>query len=629
MPHSRSTTGGGEARARDLGLLAELIQELREIRADMLSLEERGMRGFTAIHPSYDISARNLLHYVALRKRDLRALQSQLMRLGLSSLGRCEAHSLASIEAVLEILYRLEGLGEVPSTPRSRVGIGEGERLLERHTESLLGPPRSERRVRIMVTMPDEAAHEPERVRRWIEQGMDAARINCAHGNSTSWEQTIAHVRHAARSTGRGCRIFMDLAGPKLRTGPVESGPEVLKLKPERDGLGRVLRPSTAWLTGVAAPAPAPSGCATVVPVDDAWLASLSAGEVLEFRDARGATRRLRVRESKPGGARVEGDSTCYIVPGLLLGRAGSPAKAPGRVGSLPAREGVIRLVPGDLLVLTRSLEPGRAALFDGQGRRLAAARIGCTLPAIFPHVRSGERIWFDDGRIGCRVRVNSGEELELEVVSAHPDGSKLRADKGINLPDTELQLPALTPKDLEDLPFVAEHADAVALSFVHSPGDVLELEERLAALGHAELGIVLKIETRRAFERLPELLLASMQSPCDGVMIARGDLAVECGFERLAEVQEEILWLCEAAHVPVIWATQVLETLAREGRPSRAEITDAAMSERAECVMLNKGPHIDQAVAALDDILRRMQGHQRKKSALLRPLELAQRSAL
>jgi pyruvate kinase len=114
------------------------------------------------------------------------------------------------------------------------------------------------------------------------------------------------------------------------------------------------------------------------------------------------------------------------------------------------------------------------------------------------------------------------------------------------------------------------------------------------------------------------------MQSPRDGVMIARGDLAVECGFERLAEIQEEILWICEAAHIPVIWATQVLETLAKTGRPSRAEITDAAMGERAECVMLNKGPHIDRAVAVLDDILRRMEGHQRKKSARLRALRLA-----
>jgi pyruvate kinase len=106
------------------------------------------------------------------------------------------------------------------------------------------------------------------------------------------------------------------------------------------------------------------------------------------------------------------------------------------------------------------------------------------------------------------------------------------------------------------------------------------------------------------------------------GVMIARGDLAVECGFERLAELQEEMLWVCEAAHMPVVWATQVLENLAKTGRPSRAEITDAAMGVRADCVMLNKGPHILEAMHMLDDILRRMQDHQSKKRSLLRALK-------
>ena len=90
------------------------------------------------------------------------------------------------------------------------------------------------------------------------------------------------------------------------------------------------------------------------------------------------------------------------------------------------------------------------------------------------------------------------------------------------------------------------------------------------------------------------------------------------------AVLQEEILWICEAAYVPVIWATQVLECLAKEGLPSRAEITDAAMGDRAECVMLNKGPHILRAVQSLDDILRRMDAHQSKKRSMLRGLRLA-----
>jgi pyruvate kinase len=164
----------------------------------------------------------------------------------------------------------------------------------------------------------------------------------------------------------------------------------------------------------------------------------------------------------------------------------------------------------------------------------------------------------------------------------------------------------------------VVELADFVEMSFVRDSSDVTGLLEELDRLGGAALGVVLKIETRQAFENLPELLLTLMRHPRVGVMIARGDLAVECGYERLAELQEEILWLCEAAHLPVIWATQVLEQLAKTGNPSRAEISDAAMSERAECVMLNKGPHINDAVAVLDNIVRRMADHHYKKTALM-----------
>ena len=103
--------------------------------------------------------------------------------------------------------------------------------------------------------------------------------------------------------------------------------------------------------------------------------------------------------------------------------------------------------------------------------------------------------------------------------------------------------------------------------------------------------------------------------------MTARGDLAVDTGFEQMAEVQEEILWLCQAVHVPIVWATQVLESLAKNGIPSRAEIADAAQGQRTECVMLNKGPFVVDAIEALDDILVRMEGHTRKKSDMLRRL--------
>jgi pyruvate kinase len=246
---------------------------------------------------------------------------------------------------------------------------------------------------------------------------------------------------------------------------------------------------------------------------------------------------------------------------------------------------------------------------------------IACTLPQIFAQVQLGERIWFDDGRIGGVIVRVARHWLEVEITHARDDGEKLRGDKGINLPDTQLDLPALTAKDIKDLAVVARLADIVGLSFVQRASDVQALRTQLKVLGVPEMGVMLKIETRRSFEHLAELLFAVMAGPAAGVMIARGDLAVECGYERLAELQEEILWAAEAAHMPVIWATQVLDTQAKTGLPTRAEITDAAMGERAECVMLNKGPHILEAMFTLNDILQRMQAHQDKKHPLLREL--------
>lgn len=228
----------------------------------------------------------------------------------------------------------------------------------------------------------------------------------------------------------------------------------------------------------------------------------------------------------------------------------------------------------------------------------------------------------FDDGKIAGTIREVTGSEIVVDITRAGVGGEKLRAEKGINFPDTTLRIPALTADDRTNLPFVAGHADIVDLSFVRSPEDVADLIEELERLGAPpQVGIVLKIETRSGFEQLPQILWEAQRWWQVGVMIARGDLAVEVGFDRLAEVQEEILWICEAARVPVIWATEVLDSLARTGVPSRAEVTDAAMARRAEAVMLNKGPYIVDTIDSLERILERMGGHVSKKRALLRPL--------
>jgi pyruvate kinase len=611
-----------------LDSIEDALRELTAIRAEMIAEPVMSKTRLSRVHPNNQASARNLLHYLALRRHDLRPLQLRLAEMGLSSLGRTESHVLATIDAVLEVLHRLaQRSWQSPSTSAAVLDFSSGCRLLTEHTEALLGPAPPQRMVRIMVTMPSEAADDYLLVHNLLQQGMDCMRINCAHDNAAAWVRMIEHMKRAEQKLGRSCRIVMDLAGPKLRTGPLKPGPAVVRIHPCRDIFGRVTAPARVWLTSTTSPHSSPSTAEACLPVTATWLACLRVGERVTLTDARDAKRTFIVVDVTEHGCWAEATETTYVVPGTVLRHRPETTDRDDRksvVGELPPGENIICLHEGDLLILQRDLKPGRPATHDSVGQVLSPASIGCTIPDVFDDVRSGESIWFDDGKIGGVIEKVEPTQVLVKITHARVRGEKLRSDKGINLPESDLRLAALTSKDLEDLSFIAQHADVVELSFANSAQDVELLQQHLAHLGGRQPAIVLKIETRRGFENLPEMLLTAMRAPCCGVMIARGDLAVECGFERLAEVQEEILWISEAAHVPVIWATQVLETLAKSGMPSRAEITDAAMGQRAECVMLNKGLHMLSAVRVLDDILRRMQAHKAKKRTLLRGLQLA-----
>lgn len=477
---------------------------------------------------------------------------------------------------------------------------------------------------RIMVTMPASAAEDYTLVYELMKQGMDCMRINCAHDNEAIWQGIIDNMRRAELALGQSCKIVMDLGGPKLRTGPIEPDVAVFRVRPRRDAYGKLTAPARIWFTRQSDPCPAPSSADICLPMPDDWLQQLHAGARIRLTDARDVRRNWRVVDVSPAGCWAEADATAYLIPGsqLTFAAANGHRFVNAQIHSLPLRE--IPLHIGDLLTLTRNDDPGRPATRDSTGQLLTPASIGCSLPPALEKVRAGETIWFDDGKIGGTVENVDTHQVQIRISWARLHGEKLKADKGINLPDTELDLSALTDKDLRDLAFVMKHADVVELSFANSAADVKSLIDHLVQNATRSPGIVLKIETRRGFQNLPDMLLAAMRWPSCGVMIARGDLAVECGFERLAEVQEEILWVCESAHVPVIWATQVLETLARNGKPTRAEISNAAMGHRAEYVMLNKGPHILTAVRVFDDILQRMQTHQSKKQPMLRELRLA-----
>jgi pyruvate kinase len=626
------------------GLIDGCIDELEWLRTCMCDAAGTAGKVIEDVHPRHRLSARNLVHYRELRQHDIRDLQRRLARLGISSLSHAEQDVLGSVDAVLAVLRRLRG--EQVDLP---VVGSQGSDTLHGHALDLLGPPPSSRRTRIMVTLPTEAATDPALVEEMIAAGMDLARVNCAHDSPETWRAMVATVRGARP----GVVVAMDLAGPKVRTVDVSAGVDVVKVKPERDRFGRVTAASRVRVSSVH-----PAGRSSSAEVEDAvpsvsgagrstmtspvalpevqvetqgWIRRRRVGEVVMVRDARDELRAAVVVDVDTGlspcaapSCILELDRTVYLTAGVRLSTDTSDDCT---VVSVSPVDRYVVVHHGDRVTVYPAGSPAPT--------QVHGHLVSCTVEAVVRDGRVGDRVLFDDGKIAGTVESRCEEPPSLVVLidRARAGGSKLRPGKGINLPDTDLGVAALTAQDLCNLQHVVELADAVSVSFLRDADDVVVLHEALdaalAAAGREDIGVVLKIETRAAFENLPVMLLTALRRPRVGVMIARGDLAVEVGFERLAEVQEEILWLCEAAHVPVIWATQVLESMAKTGQPSRGDVTDAARSHRAECVMLNKGPHMVSTIASLASIIERMHGHQHKKHHLLRRLEAWQAEAI
>lgn len=606
-----------------------IIARLQPIRLEALKAEEHFREQLDYVYSGNLQSARNLVHYLSLRRHDIRELQEDLGRLALSSLGRLESHVMATLDALSALLYKIAAKDwHGRAIEETFAEYNSGSALLEKHTVESLGMAPSNRNVRIMVTMPTEAAKDPTLVRNFLDHGMNIMRINCAHDSAEEWLCMVENLRAAQKETGKPCKIAFDLGGPKLRTGPVSPAPGIIRWKPVRNELGQVTTSAyIAFCTGNYS-----SEDETIaIPVKGSIVRHAQAGDTVELTDTRGRSRTLLVVDVDETSCVCTNDRTGYVIQGTKLRLLrGKELLYEDEVGTLPEVEHALSLSIGDDLLLTPVDVPGKPAEYEEGEVDYRPAQIGCSLSAVFSDAKPAERIFFDDGKIGGVIRAvhKDGVEprLEVKITQAANGTVKLRAEKGINLPDTKLSISALTSKDREDLEFATKYGDLVSLSFVRRPEDVAELIRELDRLG-AQTGIILKIENRPAVEALAQILLTAMGRPITAVMVARGDLGVEIGFERMAEIQEQILWICEAAHVPVIWATQVLESLVKRGLPSRAEVTDAAMSGRAECVMLNKGRHILLALDFLCDVLGRMEGHQTKKSALMRKLSVAERA--
>jgi len=259
------------------------------------------------------------------------------------------------------------------------------------------------------------------------------------------------------------------------------------------------------------------------------------------------------------------------------------------RIGALAAP---MPLHAGDTLTLARGE-------FVGGADR----RVSCNFEALFTSVGEGDRLLLDDGRIELAVIGTSPGALETRVIV----GGVLDSHKGINVPGAVIQTSALTPRDAGDLAAgIAMGVDLVAVSFVQAAEDLVAVRAAAAAAGAPDLPLIAKIEKPRAVDRLDEIL-----DVADGVMVARGDLGIEMPLEQLPTVQKKIILAARGRGVPVIVATQVLESMRSAPRPTRAEVTDAAQAvdEGADAIMLAGETAIGQypvrAVQMLDAIIR------------------------
>lgn len=591
----------------------DLISRLEVIVNHIHQRESLFLEQIKAVDPYYRESAVNLVHYDAFRQKDLRGIQKKLRNLALSRLANSGSHLEASLLNTIFILKHL--IGESPEPRRrDRLSIKKGKKLLRSRTKHLLGKSSAKRRVQIMVTQPSEAALNYDMVYDMVEAGMDCARINCAHDDEEIWMQIITNVKRASKELNKKVKIAMDLAGPKIRTGAMTPGPPIRKFSPVRDEAGRIEKPAEIRFVQELSEIDNQDE----IVVDSPWWKQLKAGDELELIDTREKKRRLKVISVSEEAALVHTYETSYIGTGTEIIPIDSSIGSV-MVGNLPLMEQAIILHEGDSIYITKDPTDGRPAEVDEDGNLLRYPHISCQIPELIDHVKPGETILFDDGKIAGEITECTSEYFVARITRAKENGSKLKAEKGMNFPDSKLNISGLSDKDREDLKFVARHADIVNFSFVNSVADVRELFQELHRLeAFDRVSIILKIETQAAYLNLKDILLEAMKSRFIGVMIARGDLAVEIGWNRIGRVQSEILALCESAHIPVVWATQVLENMAKKGLPSRSEITDATTSLRAECVMLNKGAYILDAIRLLNTILIDMERFHEKNEHML-----------
>jgi pyruvate kinase len=295
--------------------IVELLEQLEQIENEAKALEKKYEKRLKKIHPENQKSALNLIHYLALRNQDIRDLQNTLGQLGISRLGRAESHVLASITAIKILLNKILKKEQIENE-KPPVSFKKGKKIIRKNTSALLGKKLKGSKVRIMVTLPGDAADDNKFIKKLVTSGMNSARINCAHDGTEVWKRMIEKIHKAKTQTGRNVKICMDLGGPKLRTGIMRPGPKVVHLQPERDLLGKVTSPSLVWL---APEETEPEEDDLIIPVSIEWLKSIKKDSVVKFTDSRNKNCKLKIDKKRGKGWMAKCYDSAYITTGTVF----------------------------------------------------------------------------------------------------------------------------------------------------------------------------------------------------------------------------------------------------------------------------------------------------------------------
>ena len=463
------------------GIESHFLVELYE---KLLDLKEKMVLGIDASEENS--SLRNMHHYLNLRKYDFSQLQDDLTKAGLSSFGRSQAHMEASVNVALEILSL--AIGKECVHHEGALSYDASHAIMEQNAKIFSS---SDDKTKIMITAP--SAYKEDWFEKLAYEGVHLFRINTAHDDPEVWSD-MAH--HIDKISDKEVKIYVDLAGPKIRT-------------------------------------------------------DLKRNKIKVFCD----------------------DS---------------------------------------VMIHTADFTPSKKV------EKKYDAIVGCSLEHIGTLVSVGDPVFIDDGKIELEIVEIIDENIVCKVITHNEEGSKIKDEKGINFPKSDIAIHAICVHDKIALQHIVDYADIIGISFAQSAEDIADLINELEQLGKkGEIAIVAKIETQKGVKNLPSILKELIRYGKSGIMIARGDLAIETGFENLALMQEEILDLCTAAHMPVILATQILENKMKTNTPSRAEISDVAFAHKAECVMLNKGEYELETIKIIKTIFAQMDLIWRKNKLL------------